>query len=568
LKVVFIFRKDALMISPGTFSTHRTLLRSCRAAGRATTAATALAVFLVAGSAGCDDDTQPGQGGSGGRAAGTGGAAPGTGGAAPGTGGATAGSGGMLAATGGAGGAAPGTGGSAGAGGAAPTAVDTEVVVARFNADGTADTTFGTNGVFRHDIAPNNGNTREMLWGMAKGPTDDALALFVATKGAGTRTDTDRAIMRLTANGALDTTFAPAGAGGAGGSAGTGIYFLNVGNLGETARHGIVQADGKILSAGYSSWPTGVGAQTANRVQLVRLNADGTPDATFGAGGIVVSAPFMSTSPTTPWGMAEAYGVALQAGTGSYITTGYGRLAPSGQVNVVCFRYTAAGLLDTTFGMNGIFEYDHVGADDRGRNIAALPGDRLLVVGSLVPAGTNVDAMAMILTPNGARDTTFGTMGVKSWELGAGRNDEAFYGLAVAPSGTLAGASGYSRNGTDTTMNDDSAVLLLPLGTAGTEVAKAVPLSATEHDRLWGVAFDSMDRMYATGFITQAAGNNNKMVLVRLTAAGAIDTTFAAATAGIASLDAAPNGGTLEEARAVVVQSTGKIVIAGVAERP
>ena len=45
--------------------------------------------------------------------------------------------------------------------------------------------------------------------------------------------------------------------------------------------------------------------------------------------------------------MAEAYGMARQS-TGGYVTTGYGRLAPSGQVNVVSFRFTATGAFDTT----------------------------------------------------------------------------------------------------------------------------------------------------------------------------------------------------------------------------
>src|SRR5262245_41097320 len=117
---------------------------------------------------GCDDSLEP-------AAAGTGGST------AQGSGGAGSGSGGA--------------GGAGGGGGGAAAITDTDFVVARFNADGTPDTTFGTNGVFRKDIAPSSGNTREVVWGMDK-DAQDRLLLFGFAKGEGTRTDTDRIVIR------------------------------------------------------------------------------------------------------------------------------------------------------------------------------------------------------------------------------------------------------------------------------------------------------------------------------------------------------------------------------------
>ena len=54
-------------------------------------------------------------------------------------------------------------------------------------------------------------------------------------------------------------------------------HTLNIGTLSDSARNGIVDPDGKIVSFGYTSQPTGVGTQTANRIVLARLHGGGAP---------------------------------------------------------------------------------------------------------------------------------------------------------------------------------------------------------------------------------------------------------------------------------------------------
>ena len=49
-------------------------------------------------------------------------------------------------------------------------------------------------------------------------------------------------------------------------------------------RNGIVEPDGKIVTSGYYSQPTGVGTQTANRIVLARLHG-GDATSAGGAGG-------------------------------------------------------------------------------------------------------------------------------------------------------------------------------------------------------------------------------------------------------------------------------------------
>ena len=544
LRINFIMtRKEAPM---STF-TPNLFLRALRGpAPRAVILALGAAVAAAAGA--CDSDNTPSQkdGGSGG--SGLGGAGGSGGSVATGTGGTSdGGTDGGAGGTTGTGGTDGGTtDGGGGADGGIVAITDTDMIAVRFNADGTTDNTFGTGGVARVDLGTGVGNVRDALWSVTRDATDRVL-LFGGKKADGaTRSDTDRAVVRLTANGAVDTTFATMG-----------VHTLNIANLGDNARNGLVLADGKIITSGYTSQPTGVGNQTANRPVLLRLNDNGTPDTTFGAGGIVNFNPFMSGSPTVRWGFAEVYGVALQS-TGKIVTTGYGQSDPAvTTVNLISLRFTTTGEFDTTYNSTGFLEKDVVGFNDRGRNLLALPDDRILMTGSSAPAADNVDAMVMLVKADGTLDTTFNTTGFKTYKFDD-RPDEAFYGAALSPNNMFVAAVGYRAGGTGN--NDDAVLLIMPLA-GGAEVVRTVALSATTNDRFWGATFDASNKLLAAGFINE--GGDNRMVVARFNTDGTPDTTFG--TAGVVKVNASV-AGTLEEARGVVVQSKGKIVVGGIAE--
>jgi uncharacterized delta-60 repeat protein len=428
----------------------------------------------------------------------------------------------------------------------APAVADTDLVLVRFNADGTVDNTFGTMGVSRIDLGPGSGTTRDTLAALGR-DDQNRFILFATKKGDGSRIDQDRVVVRVTSAGALDETFATKG-----------VHTLNIANLNDNLRGGLVQADGKILAAGYTSQPTGVGTQSANKIVLLRLEANGMPDNAFGVMGVVNSAPLQSSDPATiPWGFAEAYGAARQA-DGSYVTTGYGRSfdSPGTTVNMLSFRYSAAGKLDPTWNTTGVQQLDIAGDNDRGRAITALPGDKILIVGSATPMPMTVKPLAVTLQANGALDPSFDSDGHKVYDFG--KPDEAFWATATA--GGWAAAVGYSAGGG---MDDDATLLLLPVGGAGAEVAKAVPLSQTENDRFWAVTFDAAGKVLAAGFVTE--GGDSRLAVARFNADGTPDTTFGGGT-GVAKINVKA-AGTDEVARGVVVQTDGKIVIAGAAER-
>ena len=108
--------------------------------------------------------------------------------------------------------------------------------------------------------------------------------------------------------------------------------------------------------------------------------------------------------------------------------------------------------------------------------------------------------------------------------------------------------------------DEDATLLVLPLAGGG-EVARVVPLSVGADDRFWSVVFDAQDRIYAAGFAT--VNGDSRMVVARFNTAGTLDASFG--NGGIATLNVLA-AGTAETVRGIVLQTDGKIVIAGTVE--
>jgi uncharacterized delta-60 repeat protein len=432
---------------------------------------------------------------------------------------------------------------------------DLDVAVLKFKRDGTLDTSFGTGGKAVLDFGAASASARDSVYGMDVDAMGRVL-LFGSTKGTG-RSDVDRFVARLSPAGQLDTSFGV-----------DGLHKLDLGlGTNESPRHGFVQGDGKIVTAGYSALRTGAtladgGLQTANSIVLLRLEPNGAPDQTFGTDGVVKENPFPPAMGGGLWGMCEAYAVVPQSG-GRYVTLGYGRAAPSGTVDVVSLRFDGSGARDTTWaGANGgALVLDFIGADDRGRHASVLPDERVAFVGSATVLTGNIDAMVSLRKADGTADATFDGDGVRTFSFG--RADEAFAASAVGPGALTLAAAGY-RVGTanNDVENDDAVLALIPLsGGAPAEFAQPVPLSATTHDRFVGLAWDGM-QVVAAGFVREGA--DTRFAVARFNLDGTRDTTFG--TGGVVTLNVSEGGGTEETARWVKVLSDGSVLVAGVFE--
>ena len=240
------------------------------------------------------------------------------------------------------------------------------------------------------------------------------------------RTDNDRYVVSVNVgNGTLDAAF----------NGGKPFSFNSGGTNSDGGRRGSVEADGSIVSAGYTN------IDGFNTIHVLRLSATGVPDATFTKGtipGVFVSNPFFVDG-----GLAECYAAKRQS-TGRYVTTGYGRATKANgtstfvppylttdNVDMVSFGFKQSaegGVLDTTYGVAGTLAVQSEGlnmggTEDRGRDLVVLPDDRIVFAGRL---GTS--PALFVTTKDGELDDTEGGVGA-----GAGGGDTVPGAYLYAP---------------------------------------------------------------------------------------------------------------------------------------
>lgn len=205
----------------------------------------------------------------------------------------------------------------------------------RLKANGTADTTFGPNGI----STTNSGIRIKALQVLSSGKV---LAGGYASNGA----NNDFAAARFNSNGTLDTAF---------GTRGKTLIDFGGGN---DIVFGIgVDASGRMLLAGHATYPNSIPSGAGFDAALIRLKSDGKIDTTFGTGGKALR---LNNDESTD----NFSSVALQA-SGKIVLAGQ-RSLPSdpNNSNILTARYNSNGTLDTTFQSTGWTTTDIYGSVD------------------------------------------------------------------------------------------------------------------------------------------------------------------------------------------------------------
>src|SRR5256885_2319067 len=221
------------------------------------------------------------------------------------------------------------------------------------------------------------------------------LLVFVALTACGYKTTTYSlaptavALLRFNANGTPDITNLVGG---------TGLVTTDVNAFRDDLAFAVVRqpADGKIIAVGTSF-------TTPASIVVIRYNANGAPDLTFGTSGVTVT--------SLPSADASAFAATLQA-DGKLLVAGRS-CASSGATGFLLLRYTTSGALDTDpitgfGGGTGIVTTD-IGSSSNYANAVALQADgKIVVAGNAFAnsfAGTS-DIAVLRYNTDGSLDTT------------------------------------------------------------------------------------------------------------------------------------------------------------------
>ena len=207
-------------------------------------------------------------------------------------------------------------------------------------------------------------------------------------------------------------------------------YYLPLNSLlGATASLGdtVVQPDGKVLVV-HQGWDG-----SNYRFTVLRVNVDGSQDTTFGGSGTVM----------TPIGTVagdEAPACATMQPDGKILVAGQSFNGTNLDAAVV--RYNTDGSLDTSFNGTGKAVFAVGGGDDYFRGITLQADGKILLAGATY-GGAYDQALLIRLNTDGSPDTSFGANGVAVFTPGSFNN--RFCGVVQDSSGRIV-AGGTSED--------------------------------------------------------------------------------------------------------------------------
>ena len=276
---------------------------------------------------------------------------------------------------------------------------NTQIFLARFNADGTPDATFGTGGVFSRAANPDQmpflidgSQPANPIGGMVVQPDGRIVAVGRAEVEVQDGRTHVPALVRVNANGTLDTSFADGG---------QALPPIDMGNTVALALDG----DGRILLTGTINSGEGTAF-------VARLNGDGSTDPTFGGGdGLAL--------PDLPYD-TDIFNDVLVTTNGRILIGGasfprISQLQPQRWGEPMVLALNGDGTTDTTFaGGDGLFigrrMLQPVGQGiDFAETITALTVDANGRI--LAPAAGSGHLVVYRLTPEGDADATFAPEG-------------------------------------------------------------------------------------------------------------------------------------------------------------
>jgi uncharacterized delta-60 repeat protein len=327
-------------------------------------------------------------------------------------------------------------------------------LLARFNANGSPDGSFGSGGI---QVQPDTGapgaprsidgldvqaDGRIVVGGLGRGAAFNALAFgrYLPDGTPDTSFGDGAGIKVITLGGPADihaVAVAPDGSIVGVGSAGNNVLVARLTSAGQPdpsfGPGGVrtVDVPGSTVEQGQAVevLPDGsvvVAGPQGNGGFLAKLDAAGNLVAGFGTNGIA-----SNQFGAAPGETASVEDIKLRD-NGSILAVGTSNLPASDDSQLFAARFTSAGALDPGFASSGLFLSNPTQLADAAHALE-LVENRVLLAGERGAIDEVGDAWLLRLTENGALDPTFGTGGETIASIGAGR--EAAFGLALQPDG-------------------------------------------------------------------------------------------------------------------------------------
>jgi uncharacterized delta-60 repeat protein len=411
-----------------------------------------------------------------------------------------------------------------------------QVMVARYNTDGSLDTGFGSGGEVNYN-------------GTATAVSVDAAGRIVVA-GTGPYDGSQFVVTRLKADGSFDTSFGSGGVSPL--SFGSGYAYFQSERL-------AIDSSGDILIAGTSSrslpYP-----YTDPDFAVARLHTDGSLDTSFGSGGLATVN--IGTEETADLALDSAGHIVI-AGTSLNGATGY---------DFAVARLNADGSLDTSFGSSGktVFSFGTGFTSDRARGVAIDSGGHIVVAGYTdayyFSLNRGTDFAVARLNADGSLDTSFGSggkttityPGYQSIDVAAGVVVDASNRVVIAGTtgfGGLANAFAVTRLKADGTLDGD-------FGSGGEATVSFS--GGVLPERAAGVIRAASNRIVVAGTLYKGGlGFAGDFALTRLDDSGNLDSSWGSGGRVTTDFPGPSDDG---PADLTVSQPDGKIVVAGVSD--
>jgi uncharacterized delta-60 repeat protein len=290
-----------------------------------------------------------------------------------------------------------------------------------------------------------------------------------------------------------------------------------------------------------------------------KVNAqDGQLDMSFADSGKVINS--IGSTADIGWS-GEAHSTLIQS-DGKIIAVGFA--SDGSQTFFALIRYNQNGIIDSTFGINGVDTTAIGYSDDKAYSALIQPDGKIIAAGYATENYLHVFALVRY-NKDGSRDNTFGTNGIVTTAVD--KSDDKIFSIAIQQDGKIV-AAGTSYEGIN---NQNVYVFALAryntdgsldntFGTKGM-VTTALEISGTlqQNNEAKSVIIQNDGKIVIGGY--SGSNNQNDFALVRYNSNGSLDNSFN--TNGIVVTAVGTESDVINS---LVIQSDGKIVTAGFSE--